>query len=83
MVLACCCAEAHRCKLCIGLCPVDVENAKMKGSPQVQILAHRDKKQLCLVDATEPTHELSSVNCTTERRKSPKHRQLSRSSRIQ
>eukprot|EP00965_Chrysotila_dentata_P001796 59198-Pleurochrysis_carterae.AAC.1 len=42
-------------------------HAKMKGPPQVQILAHRDRRQLCLVDAKEPTNILSTVNCTTER----------------
>eukprot|EP00965_Chrysotila_dentata_P073530 2428946-Pleurochrysis_carterae.AAC.2 len=53
----------------------------MKDPSQVQVLAHRDKRQLCLVDAMEPTNTLSTVNCTTERRKSPRHRQLSRSDR--
>eukprot|EP00965_Chrysotila_dentata_P091753 3029355-Pleurochrysis_carterae.AAC.1 len=56
-------------------------HAKMKGPPQVQSLAHRDKRQLCLVDAEEPTNILSTVNCTTERRKSSKHRQLGKSDR--
>eukprot|EP00965_Chrysotila_dentata_P109483 3617889-Pleurochrysis_carterae.AAC.1 len=61
--------------------PLMSSHAKMKGFPQVQMLAHRDKKQLYLVDALEPPHVLSTVNCTTERRKSPRHRQLSRSDR--
>eukprot|EP00965_Chrysotila_dentata_P054163 1797354-Pleurochrysis_carterae.AAC.1 len=51
---------------------------KMKDPTQVQILAHRDKRQLCLVDATELANVLSTVNCTTERRKSSTHRQLGR-----
>eukprot|EP00965_Chrysotila_dentata_P134256 4439829-Pleurochrysis_carterae.AAC.1 len=61
--------------------PLMSSHAKMKGPPQVQILAHRDKRQLCLVDAKEPTNILSTFNCTTERRKLPKHRQLGRSDR--
>eukprot|EP00965_Chrysotila_dentata_P258403 6213206-Pleurochrysis_carterae.AAC.2 len=50
----------------------------MEDPPQVQILAHRDRRQLCLVDANEPANVLITVTCTTERGKSSSHRQLSR-----
>eukprot|EP00965_Chrysotila_dentata_P062091 2056994-Pleurochrysis_carterae.AAC.1 len=61
--------------------PLMSSHAMLKGPPQVQILALRDKRQLCLVDAMEPSNVLSIVNCTTERRKSPRHRPLNRPGR--
>eukprot|EP00965_Chrysotila_dentata_P181054 5976826-Pleurochrysis_carterae.AAC.1 len=37
--------------------PLMSSHARIKGPPQLQILAHRDKRQLCLVDAMELTNE--------------------------
>eukprot|EP00965_Chrysotila_dentata_P250528 6209501-Pleurochrysis_carterae.AAC.4 len=65
----------------LGFVPLLSSHAGMKDSPRVQIIAHGDKRPLCLVNATDPANVLSTINCTTEWRRCSSHRQLGRFNR--